>query len=205
MKTAHIALVDDNPQMLLGLERLLTGRGFNVRSFCSAKEFLAGCETSCPDCAIFDLAMPEIDGLTLQDLLRRRGVSLPIIFLSGEGNIPACARALKAGAVNFLTKPVDATAMLSSLREALAKCAKERACENEVAGLRERFAQLSPRELEVLGHVIAGKLNKQIAGDLGIAEQTVKIHRMRLTEKTGLPSVAELVRASALLGIPAAA
>jgi FixJ family two-component response regulator len=196
MNSGIIALVDDDPGMLKALARLLSGQGFAVRTFASAEEFLLGYRELQFDCAVFDLAMPGIDGIELQEILRRREVALPVIFLTGEGDIPATVRAIKGGALNFLTKPVDTAELLNMLRLALIEATKSRVGEAQLAGLRERFDLLSPREREVLRHVITGKLNKQIAADLGISEQTVKIHRMRITEKTGLPSVAELVRAA---------
>ena len=204
MNTGVIALVDDDRGMLRALERLLSGRGFTVRTFASAEEFLLGYRKLQFDCAVFDLAMPGLGGLDLQDLLRQRRTSLPIVFLTGEGDIPASVRAVRAGAVNFLTKPVDTVELLNTLRVALIEGSRSRAVEEELARMRERFDGLTSRELEVLRHVIVGKLNKQIAGDLGVSEQTVKIHRMHITEKTRLPSVAELVRAAGLLGIPPA-
>jgi FixJ family two-component response regulator len=196
MNPATIGLLDDDPGMLHALERLLAGRGFRVCCFSSPDEFLGGYRAAGLDCVVMDLAMPGTGGLEVQERLRKAGAVLPVVFLSGEGDIPASVRAIKGGAVNFLTKPVDAAELLNALRLALIESAKSRAAEEQLAGLRERFGQLTAREREVLCHVITGKLNKQIAADLGISEQTVKIHRMRITEKTGLPSVAELVRAA---------
>lgn len=204
MNTGAIAIVDDDPGILRSLDRLLSGRGFVVRTFPSAEAFLSSYGKEPIDCALFDLAMPGLDGLKLQERLRQRGVTLPVVFLTGEGDIPASVRAIKAGAVNFLTKPVDAKELLETLRVALIEGSRTRAAGKELASLRERFDRLTPRELEVLRHVIAGQLNKQIASDLGISEQTVKVHRMHITEKAGLPSVAELVRAAGLLGISSA-
>jgi FixJ family two-component response regulator len=194
-----IGLVDDDPGILQSLERLLTGQGFQIRTFPSAETFLREYREVALDCVILDLELPGQGGLDLQDHLLRCGAALPVVFLSGRADIPASVRAMRAGAVHFLTKPADAGELLSALRQALSESLKKRAKDREMAGLRERFAALSAREMEVLLHVIAGKLNKQIAADLGISEQTVKIHRMRITEKSGMPSVAELVRASCLL------
>ncbi len=205
MKTATIGIVDDDPGMLVAIERLLRGQGYVVRTFASAEEFLLGHREPHLDCAVLDLAMPGLGGLELQDQLRRNGALLPIVFLTGEGDIPASVRAIKAGAVNFLIKPVDAAEPFNALRLALIEGNRARAVEEELAGVRERFSLLTPLELEVLRHVISGKLNKQIAADLGVSEQTVKIHRMRITQKSGLPSVAELVRAAESLQIEPAA
>lgn len=196
-----IGLVDDEPGMLKALGRLLRAKGFAVRTFASAEEFLAGFAEPRLDCAVLDVAMPGLSGLDLQERLKRRGVSLPIIFLTGEGDIPMSVRAIKAGAVNFLTKPVDQAELLDTLRLALREGARLRAEEAALADLRSRAERLTAREVEVLRHVIAGRLNKQIAADLGTVEQTIKVHRMRITEKMGLASVAELVRAAERLGI----
>jgi FixJ family two-component response regulator len=199
MKPPIIGLVDDDAGMLQALERLLIPRGFQVHSFPSAEDFLIAYREKDLDCVVLDLSMPGLCGLHVQEHLRQSGNDLPVVFLSGAGDIPTTVRAIKGGAVNFLTKPVNSAELLNSLRLALIQAAKSRATRQEREALRERFALLTPRENEVLRHVIAGKLNKQIAADLGNSEQTVKIHRMRVTEKTGLHSVAELVRAANLL------
>jgi len=146
--------------------------------------------------------MPEMDGLQVQERLRERGVDLPIVFLTGRGDIPMSVRALKAGAEDFLTKPVDGADLLRAIRAALQRGADRRAKSDDLTALRERLALLTPREREVLGHVIAGKLNKQIAVALGTGEQNVKVHRGRLMRKLGLKSVADLVRAAERLGLP---
>lgn len=200
-----IGLVDDDPAILQGLERLLIGRGFRVLTYSSAEAFLCKYLEAALDCVVLDLQLPGQGGLDIQEHLRRCGECLPVIFLSGRGDIPASVRAMRAGAVHFLTKPVDFPELLGALRQALTESVKRRTRDRELASLRERFAALSTREMEVLLHVISGKLNKQIASDLGISEQTVKIHRMRITEKSGMPSVAELVRAACLLDYEPAA
>lgn len=196
-----IGLVDDEPGMLKALQRLLGAEGFAVRAFASAADFLERGSVEPLDCLVLDVAMPGLSGLDLQAQLRRRGARLPIVFLTGQGDIPMSVRAIQAGAVNFLTKPVDASALLAAVRAALEEARRIQHDERALADLRQRFARLTPREIEVLRHVIAGKLNKQIAADLGTGEQTIKVHRMRITEKLGRPSVAELVRAAERLGI----
>lgn len=201
MNPATIGLLDDDPGMLQALHRLLASRGFKVRDFSSPEAFLLSYRSAGLDCLVMDLAMPGASGLEVQDRLRKAGARLPVIFLTGEGDIPASVRAIKGGASNFLTKPVDATELVNAIRLALIESARSRSGESDLAGFRERFTRLTARETEVLRHVIAGKLNKQIAMDLGICEQTVKIHRMHITEKTGLPSVAELVRAADRAGL----
>lgn len=199
--TSTIGIVDDEPGMLKALSRLLRVKGYAVRTFNSADEFLAEFAKPPLDCAVLDVAMPNLDGLALQERLNSRGVRLPILFLTGAGDIPMSVRAMKAGAVTFLTKPVDQTELLNALRLAVREGAHIREEEETVAELRKHFDRLTPREKEVLRHVIAGKLNKQIAADLGVSEQTVKVHRMHIGEKTSLHSVAELVRAAGHLGI----
>lgn len=197
-----VYLLDDEPEMRKALTRLLRAQGLAVQSFASARELLAQAPPKGPACLVLDVAMPEMDGLQVQERLRERGVDLPIVFLSGRGDIPMSVRALKAGAEDFLTKPVDGADLLRAIRAALQRGADRRAKSDDLTALRERLALLTPREREVLGHVIAGKLNKQIAAALGTGEQNVKVHRGRLMRKLGLKSVADLVRAAERLGLP---
>jgi len=197
-----VYLLDDEPEMRKALTRLLRAQGLTVRSFASARELFAQAPPSGPACLVLDVAMPEMDGLQVQERLRERGIDLPIVFLTGRGDIPMSVRALKAGAEDFLTKPVDGADLLRAIRAALQRGADRRAKSDDLTALRERLALLTPREREVLGHVIAGKLNKQIAVALGTGEQNVKVHRGRLMRKLGLKSVADLVRAAERLGLP---
>jgi len=197
-----VYLLDDEPEMRKALTRLLRAQGLAVRSFANARELLAEPPPRGPACLVLDVAMPEMDGLQVQERLRERGVDLPIVFLTGRGDIPMSVRALKAGAEDFLTKPVDGADLLRAIRAALQRGADRRTRSDDLAALRERLALLTPREREVLGHVIAGKLNKQIAAALGTGEQNVKVHRGRLMRKLGLKSVADLVRAAERLGLP---
>lgn len=197
-----VYLLDDEPEMRKALTRLLRAQGLAVRSFASARELLAQAPPRGPACLVLDVAMPEMDGLQVQERLRERGVDLPIVFLTGRGDIPMSVRALKAGAEDFLTKPVDGADLLRAIRAALQRSADRRTRSDDLAALRERLALLTPREREVLGHVIAGKLNKQIAAALGTGEQNIKVHRGRLMRKLGLKSVADLVRAAERLGLP---
>ncbi len=196
-----IGLVDDEPEMLRALRRLLLEAGFHVRTFGSAEDFLQQFTSASLDCVVLDVSMPGLGGLDVQERLNQAGVVLPVIFLTGRGDIPTSVRAIKAGAVNFLTKPVERAELLAALRVALTEGAFRRAKEAELAEERARLALLTPRELEVLRHVIKGQLNKQIAADLGTSEQTIKVHRMHITEKMGMASVAELVHATARLGV----
>ena len=199
--SARVFLVDDEPGMLKSLTRLLRAEGFTVVTFPTAEDFLGVCQPSDLGCLVLDVAMPGIDGLQLQERLSREGVMLPIVFLTGHGDIPMSVRAIKAGAVDFLTKPVNDTELLRAVRAALQKAEQQQAFVAETAMLRERLAQLTPREREVMQHVIAGKLNKQIAADLGTGEQNIRIHRGRMMQKMGVPSVAELVRVAEQLGV----
>jgi FixJ family two-component response regulator len=199
-----VYLLDDEPEMLKALSRLLRAQGLQVRGFTSAREFLSQERHQGPACLVLDVAMPEIDGLGVQERLRQSGAELPVIFLTGHGDIPMSVRAVKAGAEDFLTKPVNAAELLPAIRAALHRASDRQSEREDLAALRSRLACLTPREREVLGHVIAGKLNKQSAADLGTGEQNVKIHRGRLMRKMGLSSVAELVRVAERLGVPPA-
>ncbi|WP_246156096.1 response regulator transcription factor [Thiohalocapsa marina] len=195
-------MLDDEPDMLKALTRLLRAQGFRAQGFTSARAFLAHERQAGPACLLLDVAMPEIDGLQVQERLRESGAELPIVFLTGHGDIPMSVCALKAGAEDFLTKPVNAADLLRAVKGALQRASDQQVEREEMAALQRRLASLTPREREVLGHVIAGKMNKQIAADLGTGEQNVKVHRGRLMRKMGARSVAELVRMAERLGIP---
>lgn len=197
---SRVYLVDDAPGLRRALARLLELEGLAVRAFASAEEFLAALPLEEPACLVLDVDLPGLDGLALQERLGARA-TLPIVFLTGKGDIPMSVRAMKAGAVDFLTKPVEAEALLGAVRAALARSAARVAEEHARAELGERLAQLTPREREVLEHVLAGRLNKQIAVALGIGEHTVKVHRGRAMEKLALDSVAELARVAERLGL----
>ena len=199
-----VYLLDDEPEMVKALTRLLRARGFQVLGFTSAREFLAHERQPGPACLVLDVAMPGIDGLQVQERLRRSGSELPVVFLTGRGDIPMSVRAMKAGAEDFLTKPVGAADLLRAVRAALRRVSDRQAERDELAALQERLVCLTPREREVLGHVIAGKMNKQIAADLGTGDQNIKVHRGRLMRKMGVRSVAELVWMAERLGIPPA-
>lgn len=196
-----VFLVDDEPELRQALTRLLKAEGFDVEAFGSAMEFLARLDGACAGCALLDLAMPGIDGLELQQRLSASGAQLGIVFLTGHGDIPTSVRAVKAGAIDFLTKPVRRADLLRAVNAALDHAQSQQAAEAGRAELRGRFEQLTPREREVLTHVIAGKLNKVIAADLGTSEQTIKVHRARVMEKLDVGSVADLVRVAQQLGV----
>lgn len=196
-----IGLIEDDDGMRRALRRLLVGEGFEVRDFRSPADFFENGGSRGIDCLLLDLSLPGMSGIELQALLNRENERLPVIFLTGEGDIPTSVSAMKAGAVDFLTKPVEEDVLFRVLEEALKNGKRRRQEEGLRLRERELLEALSPRELEILRHVITGKLNKQIAADLGISEQTVKVHRMRIAGKTGLPSVAEWVRLAERNGI----
>jgi FixJ family two-component response regulator len=192
MPIVHI--VDDEASFLTATSRLLRASRFAVKTFASAHAFLTQRDGDAAGCVVADLQMPGMNGLELQEALARTDNPLPILFLTGNGDIPASVRAMRGGAEDFLTKTAPKAALLDAIRRALARDAlerKERLFQREA---RARFDTLTEREREVLGHVIRGRLNKQIADDLGTVEQTIKVHRGRVMEKMGLESVAELVR-----------
>lgn len=189
-----VFLVDDEESSLKATARLLKALGFSVRSFTSAAALLseAAADPEVPGCVIADLQMPGMDGLELQRALAAAGCLLPIVFLSGHGDVPSSVLAMRAGAEDFIEKTAPAEELLAAVRRALARNAQELAAATTQRSLSTRLELLTPREREVLLHVVRGRLNKQIAGDLGIHERTVKLHRTAITTKLGVHSVAEL-------------
>jgi FixJ family two-component response regulator len=198
---AIVYLLDDEPEMLKALSRVLRAHGFETEAYQNTREFLAHNYTSKPACLVLDLAMPELDGLEVQQRLIHDGVRLPIVFLTGHGDIPTSVRAIKAGAEDFLTKPVDAAELVRAVCAAIRHAEEQQAEDAETAELRKRLEQLTPRQREVLEYVIAGKMNKKIAAELGTGEQNIKIHRGRVIRKMGVRSLAELVRMAERLGV----
>ena len=196
-----VFLVDDDVGVLRSLARLLRFTGHEVREFSSAQDFLAVHDPSVPGCAVFDVAMPELDGLQLQAALTAKGNARPVIFITGIGDVPISVRAMKAGAVDFLTKPVNDEDLLAAIASAIARDAEARRAQQEISAIAVRLAMLTGREREVLAHVVAGRLNKQIAHDLGTVEKTIKVHRSRMMSKMGVRSVAELVHLAERAGI----
>jgi len=191
--TPIVHVVDDDASFLSAASRLLRAAGYTVQAFSSAAEFLAQL-TDTPGCVIADLRMPGLDGLDLQDALAQHANSLPIIFLTGHGDIPTTVRAIRQGAEDFLTKRAPKQDLLEAVNRALARDARRRAERVRSRELHARFDALTPREHEVLRHVVQGQLNKQIAADLHINERTVKLHRTAITTKLQVGSVAELVQ-----------
>jgi FixJ family two-component response regulator len=196
-----VFLVDDDAGVLKALSRLLRARGYEVRAFTSPQDFLAGHHASIPGCAVFDVSMPGLDGLQLQQALTAGGSQRPVIFLTGKGDIPTSVRAMKAGAIDFLTKPVNDDGLVAAIARAEQEDATTRRASAELDSITARLVTLTPREREVMTHVIAGRLNKQIAGDLGTVEKTIKVHRGRVMEKLDVRSVADLVRLAEKAGI----
>ena len=193
---ATVFLLDDEPGMLKALTHLLQTEGFAVQAFTSAKALLESYRPQALSCLVLDVAMPELNGLDFQKRLAQSGVMMPIVFLTGHGDIPMSVQAIKAGAVDFLTKPVKDADLLRAVRAALQHAAEQRDLISEITVLRQRYARLTPREREVMSHIVAGQLNKHIAADLGIGEHTIKIHRARTMEKMQVDSLADLVRAA---------
>ena len=194
-------LVDDDPAVLKAITRLLNVAGYKTKSFSSPREFLSAHDPSIPGCAIIDLVMSELDGLHLQQALIERGSERPIIFLTGKGDVSTSVRAMKAGAVDFLMKPVKREALFSAVLRAAKVDALSRQKRDESKSIGDRLATLTHREREVLEYVIAGRLNKQIAASIGTVEKTVKVHRGRMMAKLGVRSVADLVRLADKAGI----
>jgi FixJ family two-component response regulator len=196
-----VYVIDDDPEVLRAMERLLASAGLTATVFDSARAFLASYDSLRPGCLVLDLAMPELSGIEVQHSLAERGAALPIVFLTGRGDIRSCADAMKNGAVDFLTKPVDDADLLAAIAQAMAKdraLREQRAARAQVESI---LSVLTTREREVLVQIVAGRLNKQIAGELGTVEKTVKFHRGNLMKKLGVRSVAELVRLAERAGV----
>jgi FixJ family two-component response regulator len=196
-----VFLVDDDRAVTRSLGHVLREEGWEVETFDSAEAFLARSKPERYGCVVLDVSMPDLDGLGLQRRLRETGQFLPIVFLTGDGDIPMSVQAIKAGAADCLTKPVTSRALVDAVRAAFEVDAADRQARAERAALQQRFATLTPREREVLVAVAKGRLNKQIAGDLGIVEQTVKFHRARIMERMQARTVAELMHIAATIGI----
>jgi len=201
---SRIFLVDDDASVLRALSRVLREEGWNVETFESAEAFLARRDPNTEGCLVLDVTMPGLDGLELQHRLAAAGESLPIVFVTGHGDIPMSVRAIKAGATDFLTKPVQAQVLVAAVRAATDHHASVLRALAETAELRRRLASLTLREREVLAALAAGKLNKQVAADLGVVEQTVKFHRAHIMERMQAKTIAELMHIAGRLGIGAA-
>jgi len=189
-----VHVVDDEVSFLTAISRLLGASGFSVKTYSSAHEFLAQRDADAPGCVLADLQMPGMNGLDLQSALAQTPNPLPILFLTGHGDIPSTVQAMRGGAEDFLGKRAPKDKLLDAVTRALARDSREREARDRQHELRARFDLLTDREREVLSHVVQGRLNKQIAWDLGIHERTVKLHRTAITTKLNVQSVAELTR-----------
>jgi len=196
-----VFVVDDDPSVLKALGRLVRSAGLQVELFASPEDFLDRYDQNVPGCLILDVAMPNITGLEMHQTLIEKGSELPVIFLTGHGDIPMSVRAIKQGAIDFFTKPLNDNELISAIHNAQEKDEFARKARAQLNELQQRLASLTPRELEVLSHVVSGKRNKQIADDLGIVEKTIKVHRSNIMEKLKVQSLADLVKLSEKLGV----
>jgi FixJ family two-component response regulator len=196
-----VFVVDDDPSYLTAVSRMLRAAGFDPRTFSSGEELLAQASENTSGCLVVDLQMPGLSGLELQEVLARSRVSLPIVFLTGHGDIPSTVQAMRLGAVDFLEKRASDQELIAAVKRALERDAAARAARAKRDALRRRFAALTPRECEVLRQVVRGQMNKQIAAALGIHERTVKLHRTAITRKVGVSSVAELTTVTREAGL----
>ncbi len=191
---AVIAIIDDDLSVQQGLQRLIRSVGWKAETFASAQEFLARPPTEAPSCLVLDLQLPGLSGLDLQTRMAEVGLETPIVFLTGHGNIPTSVKAMKAGAIEFLTKPVDEQDLLRAIQEAIDRDRRTRQQHADMRELRDRYESLTAREQEVMRQVISGLLNKQVAAELKITEDTVKFHRGHIMRKMRADSLADLVR-----------
>ena len=196
-----IAIVDDDPSVREGLQSLIRSAGWRAEAFCSAQEFLARPGAEAPSCLILDLQLPGLSGLDLQKRMAEVALDIPIVFLTGHGDIPASVKAMKAGAIEFLTKPVEEGDLLRAIQEAIERDRRTRQQHADIHDLQSRYETLTAREREVMLQVISGLLNKQAAAELNITEFTVKIHRGQVMRKMRADSLAHLVRMAESLGI----
>jgi len=196
-----VYLVDDDPGVLRALTRLLRSSGREVQAFASSEAFLTAHDPAAPGCLVLDVAMPGKNGLELQRDLAAAGVDRAVVFITGYGDIPTSVRAMKAGAVDFLSKPFEDSQFLAAVEAAIDRDLDSRRSSGERRAVEQKVASLTSRERQVLEHVVAGQLNKHIAADLGTVEKTVKVHRGRIMRKMGAGSLAELVRMADLAGV----
>lgn len=201
---AFVFVVDDDPSMRRALESLLRSVGHDVRLFSSAPEFMQAVRPDAPGCLVLDVRLPGMSGLAFQQELTKAGVSLPVIFITGHGDVPMTVRAMKAGAAEFLTKPFDDQVLLDAIHAAIERDRSRRREDSSLATLRAHYSALTERERQVMSHVAAGWVNKRIAAELELSLVTVKVHRGQVMRKMQAKSVAELVRMADRLGVPRA-
>lgn len=201
MSAPIVHVVEDDELTRKGTARLLAAADLKTRTYASALEFLDAIEPDMSGCIVLDVRLPDQSGLDLQAALAERGVTLPIVFVTGHGQIPDTVRAIQRGAVDFLTKPVDGDVLLAAVSRALAQDAGARGARARQQALRSRFERLTARERQVLTHLISGQLNKQVAADLDITERTIKMHRASILQKLEVGSMAEVARLAAELGV----
>ena len=199
--TPTVFVVDDEPSVRRGVGRLVRSAGFKVETFASAEEFLNRSPTDEPSCLVLDVQMPGLTGLELQEAISKTEDAIPIVFITGHGDVPMSVRAMKAGAVDFLQKPFDDRDLLDAIELAVARDARDRVQRAEIADIRERVNSLTRREYEVFALVVTGMLNKQIGQELGTSEKTVKVHRSRVMQKMRANSVTDLVRFAEKVGV----
>ena len=197
-----VFVIDDDASVRRALSRVIKSAGYRLHAFGSAREFLASdCRSQNPACLVLDVRLPDLNGLDLQNELNKEKAILPIVFITGHGNVPMSVKAMKSGAVDFLSKPVHDADLLRAVEQGLARAAYEGSQRDETDSIRARIDTLTPREKEVMTLVVKGWLNKQIAFELGTVEKTIKVHRARVMDKMNVNSLAELVRLAARVGI----
>ncbi|HET7365999.1 MAG TPA: response regulator transcription factor [Burkholderiales bacterium] len=201
---AVVFVVDDDESMRRSLATLLRSVGLEARVFASPQEFMEAKRPQAPGCLVLDVRLPGMSGLAFQDLLAKQDITLPIIFITGHGDVPMTVRAMKAGAVEFLSKPFDDQVLLDAIHAAIERNRQARRAAGELAEMQARYRALTEREREVFRLVVAGRLNKQIAAELGLSVVTVKVHRGQLMRKMAAKSIVDLVRIADQLGVPRA-
>ena len=199
--TSTVFVVDDDPSVRRGVGRLVRSAGYDVETFASGEEFLNRSPAHEPSCLVLDVRMPGLTGLDLQEAINKTGDAIPIVFITGHGDVPMSVRAMKAGAVDFLQKPFDRHDLLDAIERAVARDARDRVRRAEIADIRERANSLTRREYEVFALVVTGMLNKQIGQELGTSEKTIKVHRSRVMQKMRANSVTDLVRFAEKVGV----